>query len=315
MSNNDSSNSDGSLSDASSDELASSDESSSDDESNVVDMEFAPPKTLLADHRQFDHSRYEQLYKWLYYSHLKKGFMCKVCSVFYGDTSSQSHGSRGAWSHKGVVFKDNPGKKLRRHAKSKDHEKAILAKTSVTIEESIVATESSKDKTQANELYVGKLVQIVHFLSRNNLSVKSLYPKFVDFLSKEIQEPIIKQYLETCGKNASYSSHETCDSLIQSLDHYFLHVVDKRIKQSGDIVIYADESTSAARKEMLGIFIGSFDEKDKEFKMDFITLTEVSSTQSEIVMQAIEKSLHERNIDISQTRFSCLDGTNSMSGK
>ena len=66
-----------------------------------------------------------------------------------------------------------------------------------------------------NELYIGKLVQIVQFLAQNNLSVKSLYPKFVDFLVNERQEPIIKQYLDTCSKNASYSSHEICDSLIQ----------------------------------------------------------------------------------------------------
>ena len=32
-------------------------------------------------------------------------------------------------------------------------------------------------------------------------------------------------------------------------------------------------------------------------------------------MHATEKTLIERDIDISKTRFCCLDGTNSMSGK
>ena len=48
--------------------------------------------------------------------------------------------------------------------------------------------------------------------------------------------------------------HETCDSLIHSFDNYFLTKSNERIKKCDDIVIYADESTSAARKEMLGIF-------------------------------------------------------------
>ena len=44
-------------------------------------------------------------------------------------------------------------------------------------------------------------------------------------------------------------------------------------------------------------------------------LIEVSSTKSEIVMHAIEKTLIERDIGISKTRFCCLDGTNSTPGK
>ena len=82
---------------------------------------------------------------------------------------------------------------------SRSHKKAIIAKANLTIEESI-AFKNNKDRAHANELYIGKLVQIVHFLSRNNLAVKRLYPKFVEFLSSELQEPIIKQYLDTCAK-------------------------------------------------------------------------------------------------------------------
>ena len=140
-------------------------------------------------------------------------------------------------------------------------------------------------------------------MSRNNLTVKHLYLKFVEFLSSELQEPIIKQYLDTCAKNAIYISHETCDSLIHSFNNYFLTKSNERIKKCDDIVIYADKSTSAARKEMLGIFLAIFDEMDKKFKIEYASLIEVSSTKS------------ERDIDISKTRFCCLDGTNLMSGK
>ena len=79
------------------------------------------------------------------------------------------------------------------------HKKAILAKANLTIEESI-ASKNNKERDHTNELYIGKLAQIVHFLSRNNLTVKQLYLKFVEFLSSELQEPIIKQYLDTCKK-------------------------------------------------------------------------------------------------------------------
>ena len=56
---------------------------------------------------------------------------------------------------------------------------------------------------------------------------------------------------------------------------------------------------------MLGIFIGSFDESNKEFKMNlnFIARTEVSSTKSKIVTKAIECTLHENDTGIMKTFF------------
>ena len=72
--------------------------------------------------------------------------MCKICTVFYGDRPCSEHTSQGAWSHKGVVFKENPGKKLHRHGKSKSHKKAILTKANLTIEESIAIARLSPCK-------------------------------------------------------------------------------------------------------------------------------------------------------------------------
>ena len=60
---------------------------------------------------------------------------------------------------------------------------------------------------------------------------------------------------------------------------------------------------------MLGIFISSFDGKNKEFNMDFISLVEVSSTNFESVMCTFAKVLIEK------IRFCCVDGTNSISGE
>ena len=48
--------------------------------------------------------------------------------------------------------------------------------------------------------------------------------------------------------------------------------------------------------------------------MDFVSLVEVSSTASDIVMKGVVSILKARNIDTKKVRFSCLDGTNSMSG-
>ena len=128
--------------------------------------------------------------------------MCKICTVFYGDNPNPAHGSKGACSHEGVLFKDNPGKKSRQQERSDDHKDAIHAKTNMKIEESISAVRI-EHHSNANELYITKLIQIVQFLGRNNLPVKFMFPKFINFLADEMQEPIIKQYHDSCNKNAT----------------------------------------------------------------------------------------------------------------
>ena len=82
-------------------------------------------------------------------------------------------------------------------------------------------------------------------------------------------------------------------------------------------MLFAGEASKTIRKEMLGIFISLFDEKKKkkEFNMDFMSLVEMSSTNSETVMCAIEKTHLAKDIGIEKAQFCCLDGTNSMSGE
>ena len=64
----------------------------------------------------------------------------------------------------------------------------------------------TKEKKRSNKLYIGKLIKAVHFLAASNLPVTELYPKLVSFLVDDIEEPFVKQYLDTCKKNATYQS-------------------------------------------------------------------------------------------------------------
>ena len=81
-------------------------------------------------------------------------------------------------------------------------------------------------------------------------------------MSYKLEELIIKQYLDNCPSNASYTSHETCDSFISCIDKYLWEQTKERLKLLAHIVLFADKASNAARKEMLRIFISSFDEKN-----------------------------------------------------
>ena len=45
---------------------------------------------------------------------------------------------------------------------------------------------------------------------------------------------------------------------------------DEKLCNESDIVIYSDKATSAARKEMMGLFLGCFDETEKEFMLEYV---------------------------------------------
>ena len=104
-----------------------------------------------------------------------------------------------------------------------------------------------------------------------------------------MQEPIIKQYLDSCNENATYTSSDSCDSFLQAIDKFSSNDANAQIKKNKDFTIYTDKSTSAAKKEMLGIFIGTYDEENNVV-IDFLSLAYVSSTKSEIVMHVLEKT-------------------------
>ena len=137
----------------------------------------------------------------------------------------------------------------------------------------------------------------------------------IKFLSDEIKEPIVKQYLETCPKNAAYDSSDSCDSILVARNSHLKEKLINTLINAVDLAIFADEARSAARKEMMGLFLRAYDEEEKEVVIEFVSIASVSSTKSEILMDKFQEILLSNNIDISNTCFSCLDGSNAISGE
>ena len=86
----------------------------------------------------------------------------------------------------------------------------------------------------------------------------------IKFLSDEINELIVKHYLETFPKNAAYDSSDSCDSILVALNSH--HLKEKSMNtliNAVDLAIFADEAASAARKEMMGLFLSVYDKEKK----------------------------------------------------
>ena len=175
--------------------------------------------------------------------------MCKTCETFFGNQGCPISQGRGAWSHYGVVLRDNLGKKFCRHNKSKSHVHAEEMKTQVQIEKTLnmADKETRKEKENTNELYISKLIKIVYFLGRNSLPVKELYPKLIKFLVEEIEEPIIKQFLESAPMNVTYDSSDSCDGFLLSLNQFLQNLSDKELQLAVEILSERNVDTVKTR--------------------------------------------------------------------
>ena len=65
----------------------------------------------------------------------------------------------------------------------------------------------------------------------------------------------------------------------------------------------------------MGLFLSAYVQEEKEVTLEFVSIASIASTKSEGLMDKVQEVLLNNNIDISTTRFSCLDSTNIMSGE
>ena len=68
--------------------------------------------------------------------------------------------------------------------------------------------------------------------------------------------------------------------------------------EADDIAIFADEATSLARKEMMGLFISTYDKKNKRVVAELISIATVSLTQSTILMNKVRNILSDNDTTI-----------------
>ena len=116
-------------------------------------------------------------------------------------------------------------------------------------------------------------------------------------------------------KNTTYWSSDGCNSFLLLLNTYFKELENERACHAQDIVLFADEMTSTAWKEMIRMYISYLDKNSKSFCLDFLTLQSISSTKSEVIIHKIKEVLLEWGIDISRIGFVCFDGTKAMSSE
>ena len=72
------------------------------------------------------------------------------------------------------------------------------------------------EKAKVNT-YITKCIHTIHYLIRKNIAVNENYGDLIRFFVTELQEPITKQHLNTCAKNATYTNTTVAQSLLDAI--------------------------------------------------------------------------------------------------
>ena len=81
-------------------EVSSEEDESSGDERSLESKTLGNRMTLRSDiskdHRLHDQGQYECPYTWMYFNNALRGYMCKICEMYYSSKPCPSGGNRGA---------------------------------------------------------------------------------------------------------------------------------------------------------------------------------------------------------------------------
>ena len=290
-----------------------SDTEESDDE---CDTEFLTP-----DQRVFSGAKYEQTFKWLYYSVSKNGYCCKTCEMF--SPSSSISGQSIAFIERGVVLGTHPSRKLQKHEKSDRHNEALErfaytkalppSKKRKTVHAMLLTSEAKqKDVTvKKNREYMKKVINCLYFMIQKRWAVTENLEDLVRFVA-DLGVADIAEHLAD-NNSINYLSSTAVTEMISAVSDYIETDILDSLKSAKFYALLADESTDKSNRTQFAI-LAKWSHKSTVSE-HYLGLIHVRKTDAESLMAAIEGFLLAKGVDITKARFVGFDGTNTMSGE
>ena len=159
-----------------------------------------------------------------------------------------------------------------------------------------------------------KCIHSINYLIKKNLALTDNYGDLITFIAQKLEEPITKQYLETCPKNATYISNTAAESMVDAMNFYFESKSLTEINESNFITLYADKAENASHKECFAMFATYYSNKAQKAVTSCLGILNLKGKTAAEIMDVIKNFFLAKSIKLDKIMLSVLDGTNSMSG-
>ena len=132
------------------------------------------------------------------------------------------------------------------------YKKSLIRSGSVEMANVLAASKAQNVNRQyVSKLYLQKCISPMFFMIKKHWTLTDNYDDLLNFLANRIQEPITKQYLNSCPKNASYLSNMTAESLLDTMNFCYKSENLSEICDASFACLYTNEAENSCHKNVL----------------------------------------------------------------
>ena len=136
----------------------------------------------------------------------------------------------------------------------------------------------------------------------------------VRFTGKDFHEQILSEYLNLSEshKNATYLSQNSVSLFIAEISNWMKDETIKKTKEHENYTLLLDEATDESNRSELSL-IAHVVESGEVHNL-FLNLLELCRFDAESIFKTVEAFLIRENLEITNRRFSGMDGCSTMAG-
>ena len=248
----------------------------------------------------------------LYFSQTHRGWMCKICEKYQSSGGS----SKRAFSTTAGENTTHPSHAFRQHERSQRHirlEKKTIGFGSA--DALAVSKAQNINRQYVNKLHLRKCIDSKFVMIRKHWPLADNYGDLLNFLANRIQEPITKQYLNSCPKNITYLSNTTVEPLLDAMNFYYESENLNERRDAPFVCLYDDEAENSSHRECFAMFLTYYSVSDRQVKTCFLGILNLNGQEATQITNTLKMFFGAKQIILERVLFSVLDGTNTMSGK
>lgn len=250
----------------------------------LLKSRFVPSKTWVAPKRQCGQKKRcvsadffnQELYPCVCYSVTRDALYCIVCILFGSQKIMLTTEPLMDWS--------NAIQLLSKHEKTADHKLAqqrsidflrVCNKEQLGIAQHM--TKAQYELIQHNTKVLHAIISLIATCGKQNVPIRGKTDdrsNFMAFLKYRAEaDPDLKQHLDSCPKNAKYTSHRIQNELINLCGNQIRSKIIGSIKTAGVFTVLADETADISCTEQVAICIRYTVNEDKKYSVqeDFVT--------------------------------------------
>ena len=126
----------------------------------------------------------------------------------------------------------------------------------------------------------------------------------------------IQEHLHQSSSQATYISKASADEYLTCISDYLDDGLLSHLITAIDFSILADETTDVSDRVELVTFVRYADSDSNDVKEEFLGLVQIKGNKDAAqICEKISEVFRDKGIELSNMRFSGLDGTNNMSGE